>query len=138
MQNLLPTIGENISQEFFKGKLENFLICLAISSHMKNNIINETAGKFFEEISLNAIYESLLTNCSVSDAKLILSELPKILSFNYPVVEKIRVLSIRLVQELQKFYRSNVEGFNPMIWAKIYELDNLQEILKTFNFYTKK
>ena len=132
LQNLSPTFEKNALPEIFSGKLETFLTCFAVSSHMKNNILDETAGKFFEETSLNAIYKSLSLGCSAADIRLILSELPKILILNYPVVENIRVGCIIRIQELQNFYRDNVPVPDAFLWRTFHNLDSLMQILQTF------
>jgi len=57
--NRLANFLDNAPQDFFKGKLETYLTCFAVSSYLKENFLDEYFGELFEEISLNSAVRSL-------------------------------------------------------------------------------
>ena len=78
------------------------MTCRAIAENLRGKILDETAGKFLEEIALNAVYKSLSANFSIADIKLLFSELPKILSLNYPAVENIRDMLLQITAQFMR------------------------------------
>ena len=129
LMNLSSTFAKNIPLNFFAGKLETFLTCRALAAHLRENILDETAGNFFEEAALNAIYKTLHTQVAIPDLRLFFSELPNFLVLNYPVVENLREASINLIQQLIALQRT---------WKDRADLEYLMSILKTFENYTHK
>ena len=128
LQNLSPVFAENASPKFFEGKIETFLTCRKLAEHLRGNIFNNTAGKFFEEMSLSAVYR---TNNSIADLELLFSELPYILPLNYPVVNEIRKVCMNILPQLSNVWRQND------LWREFAEYDYLLNMLKAFNVYQK-
>ena len=125
-QNLLQTTQKNIPSLFFYGKLETFLTCLNLTAYLEEKFIDKVAAGFFREVSLNAVYRTLNTGVSVYDLLLILSEMPKILKFNYPAVKNIRNACINLLPQVIEAFRLNKK------WQELNELEYTLEMLKTF------
>ena len=123
-QNLLQTTQKNIPSLFFYGKLETFLTCLNLTTYLEEKFIDKTAADFFREVSLNAVYRTLKTTVSVYDILFILSELPKILKFKYPAVEKIRDACIKFLPPVMDAFRLNKK------WQELIELDYTLDLLK--------
>ncbi len=126
IQNLFQTTIKGTPQDFFNGKIENFLTCLNLTAYLKEKYLEDTAVKFFEESSLNAILRSLQAGVVGSDLLLLLSEMPKILKMNYPAVESIRDTLIKFIPQMMIFLRMSGH------WQEFNELDNTLEMLKSF------
>ena len=137
LQNLSPTFHQSISQDFFKGKMETFLTCRKLVNHMQDKLFEKDSGKFFEETALKAVYRTLFTNISTTDFKLLLSELPNILSLNYPVVKNIVEVSIHFLERLRDIVRESIDSPQKMmLWRDFIEYDYKLRILQ--NFVTQK
>ena len=95
--------------------LETALTCRAVS-----NLLQE---KFLEEASLGAVLKSL-DGLKLSDVRLLLGELPKILCLPYPVVKDIRCAAIQIISQTMDFMRA--EGY----WKDFSDLEYLQRLLK--------
>lgn len=128
-QNLFPIFAKNVSQEFLKGKLETFLTCLKASEFLRGKILNETSGKFFEEISLQAVYCTFQNEITIAELKLLIAEMPRILKFKYPTVDEIRKGLIRMLPQLMDLYRV----YDPLAWKKFVNYKYLLEMLKIFD-----
>ena len=131
VQNLFPTMIRTMPVNFFAGKLETFLTCRALASHLREVMFDKTAGNFFEEASLNAIYRTLYTQVSLADVRLLLAELPKILPLDYPVVDDIRKACIQLIPQIQNAFRV----YDPNAWREFVNLQYALNMLKTFDEY---
>ena len=131
VQNLFPTMIKTMPVNFFAGKLETFLTCRALASHLREVMFDKTAGEFFEEASLNAIYRTLYTQVSLADVRLLLAELPKILPLDYPVVDDIRKACIQLIPQIQNAFRV----YDPNAWREFVNLQYALNMLKTFDEY---
>ena len=141
LQNLLPTIDKGISPQFFTGKMETFLTCRAVADHlMKINLLDERDGKFFEELALRAIYKTLSAGMTFADARLLINEMYNILPLNYPVVNDIRLGCMRIISEMINTLRLNDTDavIGPKMWLAIVELENILNLLKTFDDYNHK
>ncbi|MBR6013508.1 MAG: glycosyltransferase family 92 protein [Selenomonadaceae bacterium] len=134
MQNLSPLFAKNIPREFLLGKMETFLTCRAASVYLRENIMNENAGNFFEEMSLQAIYFTMTTEVSLPDIRLLIDELPKILKLKYPVVKDIRKGLEQIIPQILNMYRV----YDPMAWKKFVNLKYLLEMLQIFDEDEKK
>ncbi len=97
-----------------------------MTAYLKEKYLEDTAVKFFEESSLNAILRSLQAGVVGSDLLLLLSEMPKILKMNYPAVESIRDTLIKFIPQMMIFLRMSGH------WQEFNELDNTLEMLKSF------
>ncbi len=124
---LAPTFGKNLSKNIFQGKMEIFLTCRRVATYLRENAFNETAGKFFEEISLEAINSTILkTTLTTAELRLLIFELPNILQSDYPAVENIRQSCLKIIPKLMDtFRRPTVPNWNEFIKLK-YILEMLQ------------
>ena len=108
--------------------METFLICLRLSTYLRENLFNETVGKFFEEVSLEAISKTLLTPVKPADLRLLFRELPNILKMNYPAVENIRQSCIKIIPAFRDRFKTPVAAG----WKEFIDLQYLFEMLKVF------
>ena len=126
-QNLFQTTIKWTPPNFFDGKIETFLTCLNVIPHLKDNFIDETAAKFFQEASLNAIHRTLYGKLTMADMLLLLTEMPKILKMKYPAVKNIRDICTQIVPQMMTTLRMMGK------WQELNELDNTLNMLKSFN-----
>ena len=126
-QNLVTTTVGSTPQNFYAGKVENFLTCLHLSGYLRGKLFDDEGAKIFEELSLNALYKSLSAGCSIADILLLIDELPKILEFNYPSVKKIRDACINIIPQIM----TTVRMYNQ--WQKFTELEYTLKLLKKIN-----
>ena len=125
LKNLSPTFIKDTPKEFYQGKMETFLTCLALSGYLKNFLHDEQTEKFFEEASLNAIHRTMITNLSMVDVELLLDELPNILKFKYPAVKNIIDACLVILPQIKNFFKIN------WLWRDFVEHDNLFRLLET-------
>ena len=133
-QRLLNVISQNLFQvaikgtppDFFKGKMENFLTCLNLVSHLKERVFEEFGAKFFEEIALNAIHKTLYAGIVAADLMLLLGEMPKILKMNYPIVKTIRESLLQIIPKMLEMLRMQNR------WQEFTELEYKLDMLKDF------
>lgn len=138
IKNLAPILAGKVPEGFFEGKMENFLTCRALSTYLKENVIGEERGALVENASLSAIYFTILTPLSLSDIKLLLNELPNILSMNYPAVENIRKGCLEILSKLKSNIRLGINSQEKMMfWRDFNEFDNLFRILKSLENHNK-
>ena len=132
--NLLAEVMENIPQEFFKGKLETYLTCFAVSSYLKENFIDKYFGRLFEEFSLNAALKSLQVGIIGSEFQLLIKTLPKILETPYPVANAIRNFCIKILPQFMNQFRI----YNQGAWKDFVHYDYLLQMLNLFDKYVIK
>ena len=132
LQNLSPTFVQNVSREFYQGKLETFLTCLKLAEYLREKVLDKDAVKIFEETALNAIFKSFAGNFSIADLKLLITELPEILQLNYPIVQNIRQNCVQILPQLINVYRLQSN------WSEYMQLNHLLNLLKTFDNYNHK
>ena len=79
-------------QDIFSEKLHIFLTCLAIIRDLKANaLLNEQDASFLEELLLKCIHRAILKgSVEIWQVQLLIDELPKILSYKYPVIDDIK------------------------------------------------
>ena len=131
VENLSPIFEKTASKDFFEGKLEIFLTCLAVSKYLKDNLLaddQKEAGNFFEEISLTAINRTLFCGVDFVEMNLLIAELPKILKLNYSAAKNIRTTCIDMIPKMLDHYRI----YNPHAWKKFVDLKYLLDMLKSF------
>ena len=140
LRNLLPTINSNVPPQFFAGKMETFLTCRAVANHLaENKIIDESSGKFFEELALKAIYKTLSTGMTFADARLLISEISTLLTLNYSEVEQIRGALMKIIPQMTETLRLNIQDSSQFsLWRDIVELENILNLLKAFDNYKHK
>lgn len=132
IQNLFPTMIKTMPINFFAGKLETFLTCRALASHLREVMFDKTAGSFFEEAALNAIYKTLHTQVSMAEVRMLLADLPKILLLDYPAVDDIRKACLQLIPQIQNAFRV----YDPNAWKEFVNLQYALNVLKTFDDYS--
>ena len=126
--------------EFFQDKMETFLTCLNIASHLKKNFLDETAGKFFEDAALNALCQTLCTEFSTADAQLLLAELPKILPLQYDTTEILLSICAGMIEKLKENFKassdekknSDIDEGEMETWRKVTELEFLEKMIRVF------
>ena len=79
--------------------------------------------KIHEEASLAAILKSL-DNLTVADARLLISELPYLLSLPYPVVEDLRGVALQIIQKSMDYMHLN------SLWRDYVKLDYIRDFLE--------
>ena len=126
-KNLSPTLMPNTPPEFYAGKMETFLTCRAVAAYLQTKLINNVPAKLFEEASLVAIFRTLASGgFTFADGRLLLTELPELLTLNYPVIDDIRNACIQLIPQLEEpFHLSNY-------WPEIVELDYIKRLLQSW------
>ena len=97
--------------------LESALTCRAAS-----NLLQE---KLLEEASLGAILNSL-DDLKLSDVRLLLSELPNLLTLPYPVVKDLRGVALEIISQTMDFMRQKEA------WKDFSDLEHLRRLLKLF------
>ena len=123
MKNLLPTLKPTTSQDFYRGKMETFLTCRAVCDYLKAKLIDDAPAKFFEEASLVAALKSV-AGMSLAEARLLIRELPNLLSLPYPVVKDLRGVCLQIIPQLMEIMHLNG------IWRDYAELDYIRDLLK--------
>ena len=124
--NLAPTLLPNMPQDFYAGKMETFLTCRAVSAYLKTKLKDAAPAEFYEEAALKAILKTLSSGASMADARLLISELPNLLTLPYPVIEELRGTCLNIIQQIM-----NVMHLNNR-WKDFTELDYLQRLLQTW------
>ena len=126
MKNLSPTLLPTTPQDFYRGKMETFLTCRAVSSYLQTTLPDaaKAQAKFFEEASLKAILRSF-GGMTLPDARLFLKELPQLLSLPYPVVKDIRQAALYIIPRMMDMFH-----LNNVMWKDYVELDYIQDLLK--------
>ena len=119
---------------FYQGKVETFLTCLALSSYLKKNFLDEESGNLFEDFSIRVICRSLAFGFSIADWKLLAKELPNILAMPHPAVNMLRNACLEIIPQLQNSCRV----YDPMAWREFVDLDDLLRMLKVFDSYNHK
>lgn len=124
-RNLSPTLVPTTPPQFYAGKMETFLTCRAVASYLKTRLTDKTPATFFEEASLEAVLKSL-GEMTLTDARLLLSELPNLLSLPYPVVKDLRESCLDIIPQIMDIMRLN------NLWKDYVELDYLRRLLQTW------
>ena len=106
-------------------KFETALTCRAVSSYLCGRLPDNERMKIFEEASLAAVLKSL-DELKISDARLLISELPNLLTLPYPDVDELRLATIQIIEWIMDFMRTNE------FWRDFAELDHLRRLLKIF------
>ena len=131
MKNLSPIAKGTATEQFLEGNLDNFLTCLNLSLFLRETFFDENQAKRFEELSLNAIEMALFQEQGIANIKLLLDEMPKILTLPYAIVEIIRKSLLKIIPDIMISYRLN------NIWSGFSKLEYQWKMLKTFNAYVK-
>ena len=119
VQRVTAALNETLSR-FADGEisdLETALTCRAASNHL--------GLKIHEEASLAAILKSLDELCFV-ESRLLISELPTLLTLPYPIVEELRGACLQILPQMIDFLRYRND------WMSFVELDYVRRLLKNF------
>ena len=139
MKYLEPLTHQKFHSQLFEGKMETFLTCRALASYLKGTAIEEKQGELFERISLEAIYQTLFTNLSITDAQLFLSEFQNFLPLNYPEVKKILQNCPAVVNSVKDVIKFRIQTIGDILcWGDFYHYDNLLRLLNSFENYNKE
>lgn len=122
-KNLSPMILPRVSQSFYMSKIEVFLTCRATAEYLRIKRPNDERLKIYEEASLEAVLKSL-GGMTLADARLLLSELPNLLSLPYPVVKDLRESCLDIIPQIMDIMRLN------NLWKDYVELDYLRRLLQ--------
>ena len=126
-KNLSPTLLPDTPPQFYADKMETFLTCRAVASYLKTKLTDDAPAKFFEEASLKAILKSL-NAMTFADARLLIRELPNLLTLPYPVVKDLKNFSLQIIPQLMNVMRMN------SMWKDYVELDYIQDLLRSDSF----
>ncbi|MBQ7476720.1 MAG: glycosyltransferase family 92 protein [Selenomonadaceae bacterium] len=126
--------------EFFQNKMETFLTSFNVASYLKKNFLDETAGKFFQDATLNALCQTLCTEFSNGDAQLLLAELPKILPLPYQTVEILLSMCAGMIEKLKENFKAlseekknqDIDEVEMETWRKVSELEFLEKMIRVF------
>ena len=95
-----------------------------LSAYLRGKLFDDEGSKFFEALSLNALYKSMVVGSSIADILLLIDNLPEILMMNYPAVKKIRDACINIIPQIMTTYRLNNH------WQGFTELNYILKLLK--------
>lgn len=113
VRRITDALIRNLSAEEFS--FETALTCRAAS-----NLLGE---KFLEEAALGAVLKSL-DGMKLSDVRLLLSELPELLSLPYPVVKDLRGATLEIISQTMNFMREHE------FWKDFSDLEHLRRLLQ--------
>ena len=136
MKTLSPMLKGNVPEEFFEGKLETFLTCLALSTYLRENVLGSERGEFVEQLSLHAVFKTTFTTLTLADSQLLLNELPNILPLKYPEVKNIYENSLAIVAQIKNYISDSIDCHEKFLyWREFDNMDNLLRILQGFESY---
>jgi len=108
-----------------KFSLETALTCRAVSSYLREKFPRDAdAWRICEEASLAAILKSC-DNISLTDARLLILDLPNLLRLPYPEVKDLRNAAAQIIPQMMNVMRTN------SLWRDFVETDYIQDLLKT-------
>ena len=113
VKRMTDALIKNLSAEEFS--LETALTCRVVS-----NFLNE---QFLEEAALGAALKSF-DGMKLSDVRLLLSELPELLSLPYPVVKDLRGATLQIISQTMNFMREHE------FWKDFSDLEQLRRLLQ--------
>lgn len=108
LTNLSPFMFNDVPAISFQEKANIFLTCWAISQNLRDNGFDEKSADFFEELSLNCLYNSLITgNVEICQLELLIDEFPKISKSTFPIISRLEMLMIKGIPEVMKYKQIN-------------------------------
>ena len=129
IQNLFPATLKNPPPNFFAGKMETFLTCRKLAAFLRENLLDKDFGMALEEASLRAVQKTFTTNLTLADLRLLIDEMPELLTLEYPVVNEIRETLIQILPQVMNIFRVN------NAWREFRDLEIFMNMLKAFDFY---
>ena len=132
--NALAQFLQVAPTNYYYGKLETFLTCLALSSYLRKNFLDEESGRLFEDFSLKVLCGSLAFGFTMAEWKIFVKELPNILVMPLPSVHILRNALLEIIPRLQNRLRI----YDMQAWREFVDLDDLLRMLKVFDSYRYK
>ena len=129
-QILLPAVRSNVPDEFFEGKLEQFLVCRSLAGILRRSFPKDNRGRFLEEASLRALNRTHFTKMSFAEIMLMINSLPHILALPYPVVDNIRRNCMNFIRQIMG------DMHRVGRWDRFVELGNYMDMLAAFGVRT--
>ncbi len=106
-----------------KFSLETALTCRAVSSYLREKFPRDAdAWRICEEASLAAILKSC-DNISLTDARLLILDLPNLLRLPYPAVKEILSAAKQVLSRLIDHDKMNVD------WRDFFEMSYINDLL---------
>lgn len=130
-ETLLPVISSDTPQNFFEGKLEQFLTCRALASMLRRRFPEDKRWQFMENAALHGIHRTQTTPLSLSEVMLMINTLPPILALPYPVVDEIRKNCIDFCKQILNDLRRASR------WESFVEMNNYLDLLMAFGAKVK-
>ena len=109
--------------------METFLTCRKLAAFLRENLLDKDFGMALEEASLRAVQKTFTTNLTLADLRLLIDEMPELLTLEYPVVNEIRETLIQILPQVMNIFRVN------NVWREFRELEFFMDMLKAFDFY---
>ena len=104
--------------------LETALTCRALSAYLCEHFPNDADyWKICEEASVGAILKSL-EGINITDAQLLIRELPNLLTLPYPAVKDLRNTTLQIISLMKNIYHLNY------MWKDYIEMDYISDLLK--------
>ena len=129
LNRVFTALAKNLSSfaqdVLLNDKMETALTCRALSTYLRKKFPDDDRLKTFEEASLEAILKSF-SGMGFSDARLLIRELPDLLTLPYPITDELRLACLDIISELMYIMNTN------HMWKDYVELDCLQRLLKNF------
>ncbi len=113
VRRMTDALIKNLTAEEFS--LETALTCRVASNHLGEKIL--------EEASLGAVLKSF-DGMKLSDVRLLLSELPELLSLPYHAVNELRGATIEIISQTMNFMREHE------FWKDFSDLEHLRRLLQ--------
>jgi len=130
----LETFLQIAPPNFYYGKVETFLICLALSSYLRKNFLDDESGRLFQDFSLKALSRSLAFGFGMAEWKIFVKELPNILAMPLPAVSILRNACLEIIPQLQ----NRLRVYDMRAWREFVNLDDLLRMLRVFDSYQHK
>ena len=138
---MLPVTDEHTPQSFFENKLEDFMVCWKISLYLQKIFPDEENIKLFEEAAIEGLLKSIkgMSSISMSEAQLLLSELPELLKINPTDAQQIRDVCIQIIKFLRQFLNDGVAvSHNTNLWKDFANWNYNLRILESLEVLDKR
>ena len=112
---------------FFQGKTETFLTCIALSSYFQKGYLDAKTGALFEEASLNALCKTFMANIPILEARLVIAELPRFLALPYASAGSLVTVCLTILPQFVDEFRKQGDMKN------FEEFTYIINMLKTFD-----
>lgn len=121
----MPLALSDAPNEIFSGRLHEFMTCRSISRRLGDDgAIDRSTSKFLEELSIKCVYRSLASDgLELWQVQLLLDDLPKLLPFEYDVVDGIKDACRQLLPQVMMQYRFNSD------WRNYQRLNYIMQLL---------